>query len=226
MEKIYQISFDDKIRRDDLKSFLCTLQGTGIWFFSIPNSLFISSTLRAAEISQRIATRFPLHGYYLVTEVPMRNSEGWLPKGHVDLVNAHRIAHKYNLVFEGYWLEGDENSLPVKSGVYCVYTCFCNTNGTVRLNRLLYVGKATNLRARHENHEKKTFWKSFCAVGEHVCYSVAGVSEGSLPIVEAALIYKHQPPCNDQLRDSFPHEKTQVLTSGCSALLYRDFVVG
>lgn len=227
MEKIYQISFDDKIRRDELKAYLCSLQGTGIWFFCMPNSLFISSTQQAADLSRQIATRFPGHGYYVVSEVPLRNCEGWLPKDQVDLVNAHRVAHSYNLVFDGYWLEGKEDAFPAQPGIYCVYACNPNASlRTVNLNRLLYVGKAENLRERHKNHEKKGFWRSFCKPGEVLCYSVAPVSKRSLSVVEAAIIYKHQPHCNDQLRDSFPHDRTRVMTSGCNALLYHDYVVG
>lgn len=50
---------------------------------------------------------------------------------------------KINLDFDGYWREINKNSIPSKSGVYCVYSCVYNSsNKTVSLKKLLYIGES------------------------------------------------------------------------------------
>lgn len=227
MEKVYLIGFADPINRDELKSYVESLPEISAWFFSIPHSMFVVASIDADSIYKKIASRFENHGNLFVTEVPRRNCQGWIPASHWKLMDDHSIVHSYSLRFDGYWREGNEDRLPVVSGLYCVYAAtFRRENGTVDLDALLYIGKSTNIHDRHLDHEARQYWKLFCKKEQELCYSVATLSQSSIDIAEAAMIFKHKPICNDQLKDCFNHGKTKIVTSGCNAKLYTSFIVG
>lgn len=227
MEKVYMIGFAEPIKRDELKSYIEALPEIKAWFYSIPQSIFVVANIDANAIYKKIVSRFPTHGNIFVTEVPRRNCQGWMPASHWKIMDEHLVVHSYNLKFDGYWREGKESSLPAVSGLYCVYAAtYRSSSDTVDLDALLYIGKSINIHERHVDHEAKRYWQSFCKPGQEICYSVAALSKNSLDIAEAAMIFKHKPICNDQLKDSFGYEKTEVITSGCNAKLYTDFVVG
>lgn len=67
---------------------------------------------------------------------------------------------KINLDFDGYWREINKNSIPSKSGVYCVYSCVYNSsNKTVSIKKLLYIGESENVHDRIANHDRLEDWK-------------------------------------------------------------------
>jgi len=136
-------------------------------------------------------------------------------------------AKSYALTFNGYWREPNISSLPAKSGVYGVYACTHNTReGTVSLNRLLYIGEAVDVRARVAGHERWTDWKRKLQPGEEICLNAAEISpEADRQRAEAAMIFKHKPPCNTEYVDAFPFDTTTVATSGRNALMQASFTV-
>ena len=42
---------------------------------------------------------------------------------------------------------------------------------------------------------------------------------------EAAMIFKHKPPCSTQFVESFPFDTTTITTSGKNALMHAQFTV-
>lgn len=226
MRKLYLIAYDQKLDRDALTKFLDGRNDCGPWLYSLPNAVFVFSKMTAFSLYDAINNRFPSHGRFFVTEVPLRNAQGWLPGNHWNLINSESIVHDYKLEFEGYWREGREDGLPKCAGVYCVYAATYNkVENTVSLHQLLYIGKSEDVHERHRDHEAKPRWKRKLSDGQILCYSMARLAKQSLSICEAAMIKKHQPPCNELLTDQFPHGATHIVTIGRNALLSRDFVV-
>jgi hypothetical protein len=137
------------------------------------------------------------------------------------------VTATYSLEFTGYRLATNSSGLMTRSGIYCVYACVYHTNNdTVSLNRLLYIGEAANVRDRVLNHEKWPKWWNQLATGEEICFSVAQIAGASdRQRAEAAMIFKHKPPCNAEYVDAFPFETTSVTTTGKNALLLDSFLV-
>ena len=226
MNKLYLIASGEAIPRNELTAFLESIPECSNWFYSIPNVTFAFAALKADELFEKIRGRFPGDIRVFVTEVPMDNCQGWIPKKHWDLIHANDIVHDYDLKFEGYWAAERENFLPTYSGIYCVYSCRYNSVAdTVALKKLLYIGRAENINERHKAHEKLDEWKSCLSDGETLCYCCAPLRAQSLVICEAAMIFHHQPICNDTGKDAFWHDKTHVKTSGCNRFLTPEFVV-
>jgi excinuclease UvrABC nuclease subunit len=130
------------------------------------------------------------------------------------------MATTINLDFEGYWREVNKGGIPSKSGVYLVYVCRHNkSESTVTLDRLIYIGEAEDVQDRIANHEKWPKWRQSVPKGSEICFSVAGVTSPDRERAEATLIYYHNPPCNDEYKDSFPFEETTVKSTEQCALL-------
>lgn len=137
------------------------------------------------------------------------------------------VAITYSLTFDGYWRAGAVAGLPASSGIYCVYACTHNAQSrTVSLKRLLYIGEAANIRDRVTIHERWDDWRRRLNFGEELCFNAALISpQADRERAEAAMIFKHKPPCNTQCVDSFPFDTTTIWTSGKNALLYPQFTV-
>jgi len=133
----------------------------------------------------------------------------------------------YNLSFDGYWLEAGIGGLPERSGIYCVYVCSYNRlKNTVSPKKLIYIGESEDVRDRIANHEKWSEWRRYLQSGEELCFSAALINGNTdRERTEAAMIYKHKPPCNTEYKDSFPYDETTVRTSGRKALLHDYFTV-
>lgn len=130
------------------------------------------------------------------------------------------MAKTISLDFRGYWLEAGTGSIPSKSGVYLVYVCRYNKEqDTVTIDKLIYIGEASNVRDRITNHEKWPEWRQCVPRGSEICFSFAGVNNPDRERAEAALIYYHKPTCNTEHIDSFPFEETTVESTGRCALL-------
>jgi hypothetical protein len=136
-------------------------------------------------------------------------------------------AKSYALEFDGYWREPNVGRLPAKSGIYGVYSCIYNASeGTVSLQRLLYIGEAADVCDRLANHERWADWKRQLKTGETICVNVALISpDADRQRAEAAMIFKHKPPCNTEYVDSFPFDTTSITTSGKNALMQASFTV-
>ena len=133
----------------------------------------------------------------------------------------------YDLDFAGYWREPNISSLPASSGIYCVYACTFNKDqNTVSIAKLLYVGESANVRVRVDGHPSFDTWKKQLISAQILCFSASTISPGTdRERAEAAMIYKHQPPCNASCKDSFSHDTTTINTSGQNVLLATRFTV-
>lgn len=87
MNILYLAIFNSKIDREQLKVFLDTLSGVTNWFYSMPNSIFIVSTLTAAELFTQIENKFGQNRFFL-TEVHQINRQGRMPTEHWDIVSS------------------------------------------------------------------------------------------------------------------------------------------
>lgn len=136
------------------------------------------------------------------------------------------MAKTISLEFDGYWREVNKASVPARSGIYLVYVCRYNKlQKKVTLDELTYIGEADDVRDRIENHEKWPKWRQRVPEGSEICFSFAGVTSPDRERAEAALIYYHKPPCNDEYIDSFPFEDTTVQSTGECALLSSSIAV-
>lgn len=131
-----------------------------------------------------------------------------------------------SLSFKGYWREAKKSAVPAVSGVYCVYAATYHSEAdTVSLRELLYVGESSNVKDRLATHERLQDWKRRLRAGETLCYAVATVNECDREHAEAAVIYRHKPPCNVEYVNRFPFETTHIETSGRNRFLEAAFTV-
>ena len=137
------------------------------------------------------------------------------------------VTKAYTLGFDGYWREPNVSGLLAKSGVYCVYACVhSSAEKTVSVRRLLYIGEAADVRDRVQTHDQWSKWRNQLKAGEVLCVSAAVIAgESDRQRAEAAMIFKHKPPCNIEYVDAFPFDTTTVTTSGKNALMHASFVV-
>jgi len=130
------------------------------------------------------------------------------------------------LEFKGYRREVNKSGLPHRSGIYCVYSCVYNkSEQTVSIKELIYIGESHDMNERIATHDRLDDWKQQLNRGEVLCYSYAAVTKPNRERAEAALIYKHKPPLNENYVRSFPFEDTMVRLSGKMARLCGEFVV-
>lgn len=135
-------------------------------------------------------------------------------------------ARKFEIEFEGYWRECAISGIPSESGVYCAYECTHNVSEkNVSLHRLLYIGEADDVKDRVAKHEKWGQWKHETGEGNELCFSFARVGVLYRNRIEAALIFKHKPPVNDEYKWSFPFDETTLSLTGKNARLLTDFTV-
>ena len=133
---------------------------------------------------------------------------------------------KIALDFDGYWREANKDSIPRQSGIYCVYTCTYNaTEHTVSIKKMLYIGESTNVHDRIAAHDRLDDWKKKLTANETLCYSFAPISGDDRIRAEAALIFKHKPPMNEEYVNNFPYEDTQMSLSGKTKFLTTNFTV-
>lgn len=132
----------------------------------------------------------------------------------------------YALEFDGYWREPAMGSIPDKSGIYCVFSCAHNqTEKTLSLKKLIYIGESGDVKSRLANHEKLDDWKKHVKQGEVLCFSFAPAPAASRVRCEAAMIFKHEPPVNTEYTEAFPHDKTIISITGKTALMKTNFTV-
>ena len=87
MLKPFLVVFNNsQITRKDLLDFLDTKPEIKNWFAFMPSAIFVISDRRAFQISQFIHTRFP-EVYFVVSEVPKGENDGWLSKEAWNFIN-------------------------------------------------------------------------------------------------------------------------------------------
>lgn len=135
-------------------------------------------------------------------------------------------AKTINLEFDGYWLEKNIGGIPKQSGIYVVYECSYNAQAnTVSLLKVIYIGEAENVNERIAKHEKWPLWRKHCGVNNQICFSFAPVTNPDRQRGEAAMIYKHKPPVNDEYKYTFPFDQTTMNLTGKTNLLETYFTV-
>lgn len=128
--------------------------------------------------------------------------------------------------FDGYWRDENKGGLPANSGVYCVYECTHNVKKkNVTIHKLIYIGESANVKDRVANHEKYGDWLKHVKKGNELCFSFGGVGSTDRNRAEAAMIFKHKPPENEEYKNSFPFDKTTMSLSGKTAELTTNFTV-
>jgi excinuclease UvrABC nuclease subunit len=129
--------------------------------------------------------------------------------------------------FAGYYREPKISGLPAIAGVYCVYACTFDTQAqTVGLKKLIYIGESDNIKERVANHNLWSAWKRQLTAGQVICVSAGGVSpEQTRHRAEAAMIFKHKPPVNEEYKHSFPFDTTTMTLTGKTSLLSASFTV-
>jgi len=135
-------------------------------------------------------------------------------------------AKTIKIKFEGYWRDEDKSGVPVHSVVYCVYECKYNKNNdSVSLLKLIYIGEADNVQERIANHEKYQDWLKHVRSGNELCFSFGPVLPTDRERAEAAMIFKHKPPENEEYKYSFPFDQTTISLSGEIKLLKTYFII-
>ena len=121
-----------------------------------------------------------------------------------------------DLIFDGYWPVPTPDVASF-SGIYCVYAWS-------EVPRLLYIGESENIRDRVANHDRQSDWER-AADGDALRFSAAAVPAADRKLAEAAMIYEHQPPCNEEYRGKFTLPLTCVTATGKNEGLTSYFLV-
>ena len=192
MKALFLVTLGARLDREQVLNYLAPLKGFGTWFYSMPSSFFIYSSLTAASLGSLIQNRFGSQERVFVAKVTNTDYYGWMPKEHWAIVNNKGAERRFDLGLKGFFR--NTSSLPSLSGVYCVYRGkFDVSSDSVTLYELIYIGQAADIRQRHMNHESLAEWKRSLKPGEQLWYSYAEVALASLDRCEAALIFLNQP---------------------------------
>lgn len=134
----------------------------------------------------------------------------------------------FNFELKGFKLDANKSNLPKYTGIYFVYRCTYNREkNTVELHELLYIGETNDkqgIKGRINGHEKREEWLEYLEEDETLCYSYVSV-ESQRMRVEAAYIFKHQPPVNEDLKEHFSYPATHIVSTGKVGLIKKDFTV-
>lgn len=132
----------------------------------------------------------------------------------------------FNVSIEGYWRDVNKSGIPNHSGVYFVYEAKYNeSEGTVSLLKLIYIGESDKVRDRIADHERYNDWLKHVRKGNTLCFSTGPVESDYRERVEAAYIFEHKPPENVEYKYTFPFDKTIVISKGDTELLNTNFTV-
>ncbi|MFC2112101.1 GIY-YIG nuclease family protein [Bacteroidota bacterium] len=135
-------------------------------------------------------------------------------------------AKEFSLTIDGYWRDEIKSSIPNHSGVYFVYEGTRNEEKkTVTLQKLIYIGEAGDVCKRITEHEKYDDWSKHVRSGNLLYFSTCPVASTDRDRVEAAYIFKHQPPVNTEHKDSFGFDETTIKSSGSTSHLDTSFTL-
>lgn len=133
---------------------------------------------------------------------------------------------RVQLEFQGYWQEIRMKEIPNSSGIFCVYESRLSlASGSVKPEKLLYIGEADDVRKRIAGHEKMSKWKAQLGGGNKLCFSFAPVEADVRKQVAAAMIFKFKPPVNTTHKMFFQFDRTIVIISGKADLLNPYFTI-
>ena len=124
----------------------------------------------------------------------------------------------YDLKFVGYWPVTSRGNVKFWGGMYCIYAF----NGSD--HRLLYVGEAEEIEASIAGHKDRQKWERE-ANGAELRFSAAHLNpDVGRRLAQASLVYRHRPPCNEEVPDHFKYN-VKLLTSGANACLDPLFLI-
>lgn len=85
MIKLYLILFSSDIKREELTKFFdINPQVINFWFYNLPSSVFIKSTLSASQLQAFILGKFGNTPSLFIIEVNSQtNYSGWIDKDHL-----------------------------------------------------------------------------------------------------------------------------------------------
>jgi hypothetical protein len=91
----------------------------------------------------------------------------------------------------------------------------------------VYIGESGGIRERVTNHNLLPTWKKHLTAGQVLCFSAATITpEADRQRAEAALIFKHKPPVNDEYTRAFTgFDTTTISASGRTAKLTTTFTI-
>lgn len=132
----------------------------------------------------------------------------------------------FNQTIEGYFTDINKAYIPSVSGVYFVYICSNSINSeNLILHSIIYIGESEDINVRINKHEKYEVWKSYLVNGQELCFSYTEVDNYYRNRLEAAYIFRHKPTVNTEYVDSFPFDRSIVLSSGETIYIDKDFTV-
>lgn len=218
MKSLFLITHGPKFDRMELIKTLEKEKACGTWFYSMPNSFFIYSALKAEDIAKLIEHKFGDGERYFIACLSASDYYGWMPKDHWSIVRNEGAEKAYELKYEGYYRNPQD--MPHVSGLYSVYRGrYDSVTRRVTLRELLYIGKAEDINKRHENHENKTEWERCLLKDECLWYAYAQLPITELNRAESAMIYSAKPICNQSGKESFIWLDTLIITSGANSKL-------
>lgn len=139
--------------------------------------------------------------------------------------NDQFMQQSFNQQINGYFIDQNSSSLPESSGIYFVYECTYNLiTNSVDIKQLIYIGESEDINNRINNHEKKEEWLQHVNKGNTLCFSYTLITK-ERERVEAAYIFKHQPPVNIDHKKHYNYEATQIISSGQISLINPNFIV-
>lgn len=212
MKKPYIVVLGDGFPRKELLDEISKDSRFGSWFYSMPNSFIVYSTVDSNAIDKFVKGFVGDKYRYFIAEVG-GDRQGWMPREHWDVIRQQGAEKLFSLDFTGYYM--DPAKLPDSSGVCCAYNCnYSESENSVKISSLLYIGSATNVRAMILDNALQEKLRADCEVGQRVCYSVAPVTSSDLDWCVAALKeiadYRHKG--EELLRYDF--SDSFVVTSG------------
>ena len=114
-----------------------------------------------------------------------------------------------NASFKGYYFY--DFNFPASCGIYCIYSTKLNSNGEYSVDRLVYIGKSSNLSTRIYNHSCTDYLAE-----EMFAYSYCILTDYQAMLAEAALVNTCQPRGNSNFISCYPdnYESVQVNVYG------------
>lgn len=212
MRRPYLITYGEDFPRNELLYYIDQDSRFGSWFYSMPGSFFLYSSVDANAIDSFIKSKIGQKYRYFISEVSLVNHQGWMPQAHWDTLKNNGFDRVYNLMFNGYCR--DISHIPHVSGVYCVSKgTYSVQSNTVTITELLYIGGATDINQRLNNPEDIRIWQERTVSPELLWYSFAPL-DADVDRCVAALVFLNQPTCNTAGRDRFTYQDTVVNIQG------------
>jgi hypothetical protein len=120
---------------------------------------------------------------------------------------------------EGFYRDENKSQIGNHAGLYFVYRGVRNKKPDGKysavLYELLYVGQAEDVNARiNGDHIHYDDWCEKLENGEIIYYSTCSVNLVDLDKIEAACIYRLQPPINTQCKESYSYNPVRINCKG------------